>query len=715
MVRTLVAATIAIVLLLAGAVWVGLLTIPGVQDYIRPSTDQSVTPIERLGGDLYAPAAFPALDPEAGKFKGDPLTLRGHVQIKDKQEVPAQVSGQILYIGEPIADGVVEVCGAAPFLAEPFGYNIVTVGDNQQFEFYRRLLPGQTVHSDEVIGMIEFATALEASREKQYKIESAINDEKSAKAAAQEADSRYLREKDLMSRGASSAAELSAARAAAEKFKYDHLVKAAGIKIAKNELDQAKTLFAKHEIRNKVPYERCVIQHIQKQRGDPVKEQDVVMTVHSLDHLQVEAMVDSSYLDRIHSKMTGTIEPTQEERPTRSLLAAHRGEVTAIAVTNDAITKPGTGPRVVSAGTDRMVTVRDPLQGGLPVRLPHDDIVHALVCSPVGAAQNLCLAGAGGKITIWNLDRAALGDGTVAKPMHVLQDAHPSATSPEPARITVLAFSPDGNFFASGADDGSIAIWDTAKCCNGETAALVYRFDPEHGVDRPHADPITSLTFTPQSRLVSAANDKSVRIWHLRQKGAVLEGDITGRDGTVGQLGVRADGKWFLFESRNALQYGSVQYPGVMLPALQNPGSPTPFETLAQFSPDGKLVLTAGLPEGRLQLWKAPTETTRGFEVRQYAPKDRQSPVTCATFCPRHPYVVSGNAAGEIYLWKLPTDKQIDEFRIEQVPVRLLSQSIDRNTHQALIAVDVFNPTSDEYPNGRLLPGRSVTVVIGEE
>jgi WD40 repeat protein len=713
MVRTLVIVAVALVLLLGLGVWTGVIRVPGFDADTVGTTATTTAKADQLGGDLYPTTVpFPPLDQKAGTFKGDPLTLRGHVQIKDKQEVPALVEGQILFIGQAVPEGVIEACGVAPFLAEPFGYNTVTVGDDKIYKFYRRLLPGQIVHSDEIIGMVECSGALVALMEKNFKIQYAVADEQAAKAAADEAESRYKRDQYLSTRGGVSPAELSASLAAAIKFKYDREVKIKAIDLARTELDQAKTLYAKHEIRNKVPYERCVIQNIHKQRGDPVKAQDPVMTVHSLDHLQVETMVGSAYLGRIRPDLTvtATIEPTQEEPPAATFLAAHRGEVTALAITNDA-----DKPRLVSAGTDRIVTVRDP-KGSLPIQLPHEDVVRALVCSPVGAPHNLCLSGAGGKITIWNLDRAAISGGDVAKPLHVLEDAHPSASGPEAARITALAFSPDGTYFASGADDGSIAIWDTAKCGAGDSAPLVYRLDPAHGVDQPHADPITTLAFTPQSRLISAANDKTVRIWHLLQKGAVLEGDIAGRDGTVSHLGVRGDGKWFLFESRNTLQFGLIEHPRVVLPALQNPGSPTPFETLAQFSPDGNLILTAGLPEGRLQLWKAPTETTRGYEVRQFVPKDRQAAVTCAAFCPRKspPYVVTGNTAGEIYVWELPTQAQIDEFRIENVPVRLLSQSVDTNTHQARVAVDVPNPTSKEYPNGRLLPGKSVTVVIGE-
>ncbi len=296
----------------------------------------------------------------------------------------------------------------------------------------------------------------------------------------------------------------------------------------------------------------------------------------------------------------------------------------------------------------------------------------------------------------------------------MIADAHPSPDGSDASRITCLSFSPDGKYFASGAEDGSIAIWQYPRDDSTADCSLVYRFDLTHGVEHGHTDPITALTFTPQCRLVSASSDKTIRIWMLKEKGAVLVGEpISNRDGNVARLGVRADGKWFLFDKGNSLQFLSLETPGAPITTLQNPGAATPFETLAQFSPDGKLLLTAGQPDGRLQLWMAPTEFSRGFEVREYLPTDKQFPVTCAAFFPRtyknRGYAVSGTAGGEVYFWELPTEEQIKDFRIEQVPVRLLSQSVDPNTHQARIAVDVENT------DGRLRPGRMVTVVIGEE
>jgi WD40 repeat protein len=711
MLRTTLAVVAGVAIFLAIVLYVG---IWNTDNTTRPPHDQ--THAEQFGSDLYTATAFPALDPDVKKAKTEPLVLHGTTAIKDKQEVPSLVSGQILFIGQPIPDGVVEAVGILPFLAEPYGFNTAQVGKTRVYKFYRRLLPDDPVRSDEVIGMVDCSKALALINEKEVGIRLALNDEKSAKAAADEAASRYVRDLGLSTKGGISAAELSASLAAKEKFYYDYKAKGDAVDKAKEDLKQAQILYNQHEITNKVVtrggtgapgFKHAVIQFIHKQRGDPVKDQDVVMTVHSLDHLQVEALVDSSYLDRFTTKTSGTVEPNHPARPRFQYLGAHRGEVTAIAVTNDV-----TAPRVVSAGADRIVSVRDPVKGGLPIWLPHDDVVRALACTPVGAARNLCVAGAGGKLYLWDLDRAALGDGRQkVEPLDVKADANTGPESSDYAHITCLAFSPDGKYFASGGDDGSIALWTLAEGDNGKLGfSLVYRFDHDHGVDQGHTDPITALTFTPQCLLVSASSDKTIRIWRLKEKGVILDGSpIANRDGNVPKLGVRGDGKWLLFDKGNQLQFLSLERPGENITTLQNSGAAAPFETLALFSPNGELLLTAGLPEGKMQLWKAPTETKRGYPVREYLPADKQFPVTCAAFFPQHPYAVSGTAGGEVYFWELPSDEEIKDFRIKDVPVRLLSQSIDPNTHQIRIAIDVDNS------NGRLRPGRAVTVVIGEE
>src|SRR5207244_844453 len=113
-----------------------------------------------------------------------------------------------------------------------------------------------------------------------------------------------------------------------------------------------------------------------------------------------------------------------------------------------------------------------------------------------------------------------------------------------------------------------------------EGGQLLYAFEPEHGVDNPHQGTITALHFTPQCRLVSASRDNTMRIWELREKGAHLVGEpITGRGGSVGNLGVSSDGHWGLLDKGKILQVVSLADRRTMS-VVQNPSGTTPFETL---------------------------------------------------------------------------------------------------------------------------------------
>ena len=64
---------------------------------------------------------------------------------------------------------------------------------------------------------------------------------------------------------------------------------------------------------------------------------------------------------------------------------------------------------------------------------------------------------------------------------------------------------------------------------------------------------------------------------------------------------------------------------------LENAAEASQFTTFALFSPDARLILTAGGSEGRLQLWRAPTATTRAYELWQMVARDRGN-ITCAAF-----------------------------------------------------------------------------------
>src|SRR5205823_2259098 len=97
---------------------------------------------------------------------------------------------------------------------------------------------------------------------------------------------------------------------------------------------------------------------------------------------------------------------------------------------------------------------------------------------------------------------------------------------------------------------------------------------------------------------------------------------------------------------------------------------------------DGNTLLTAGLGEGRLQLWRTPGEANRAYEVRQFVSRER-SPVTCAAYSSypglgsAAPFVASGTQDGYVYLWALPTQLEVERHRVNNAQLKLVTNNQD--------------------------------------
>lgn len=651
--------------------------------------DPRPTAAAQLGDPLYSqqPAPQSSLNPPREGW--DPVVFPGQLIVTEKMDACAQIPGQLLFVGHEIPEGVAQVCGVAPLLQQKIYPARVDVGDGNYYKLYYRYTEGETIGEDEMIALINPAKAVHGVREANTKLVAALAEADSSEKIDREAEKRLGIEESIYNRGNSSLLELSNARLTRIKTQGEYIAKREAAKVAAIDLTKNKLILSLHYVHNKLPVKQSIIKTIYKRTGEAVKELEPVLHLYATDKFSAEGLVELQFAQRFAPGTKVIIEPIRETSPLR-VWRSHKKEINAVASTHQGYAASASEDGTVCLWSEKFAGPIGLFNNRQPVR--------AMACSPALGKNHYLVAGlSDGTVTLWDLDK--FEPGTAVKPFKEIRGKHHDA-------VTAIAFSPDGRYFATGSTDGSIALWDTEMDPSTEIYPYDYPFDAQHGVASPHSGQITSLHFTPQATLVSAAKDNTLRVWNLRKQGAYLEGDpIGGRSGSIGQLDVSRDGGSILFDQGKSLQILTPD--GRAVATLQNPAGTVPFETLARFSPDAKLLLTAGGAEGRLQLWQAPVDGKRGFALREFVTADRASPTSAAFFDNAvdggSPYVVSGGKDGVVYLWPLPTQNDIKNHRIENVVLTTVDQNVQQR--QMRVGAEVVN-------EGRLMPGQPVTIVI---
>jgi WD40 repeat protein len=75
--------------------------------------------------------------------------------------------------------------------------------------------------------------------------------------------------------------------------------------------------------------------------------------------------------------------------------------------------------------------------------------------------------------------------------------------------VRSLAFSPDSLLLASGSSDNTIRLWDLSPVANNQSRETTSVFG--------HNEAVTSLLFTADGQLLSAGQDRMVKIWKLKK------------------------------------------------------------------------------------------------------------------------------------------------------------------------------------------------------
>ena len=194
----------------------------------------------------------------------------------------------------------------------------------------------------------------------------------------------------------------------------------------------------------------------------------------------------------------------------------------------------------------------------------------------------------------------AVSDGTVrllnGSTLAPVAPALPVISGPGAAES--VAFSPDGRLLATGADDGSVRLFDVTSAAHPRQLTLV------RGAGA--TDPIYTVVFAPDGTLVAAAsvNTNSVQLWRLAGDGLARAGpDLGGMASYPIGLAFTPDSRTLAIGNSDKHVYlwdvASPARPRRLGAPLTGPSGQT--WTVA-VSPDGK-ALAAGANDGTVWLW----------------------------------------------------------------------------------------------------------------
>ncbi len=218
-----------------------------------------------------------------------------------------------------------------------------------------------------------------------------------------------------------------------------------------------------------------------------------------------------------------------------------------------------------------------------------------------------------------------------------------------------MAFSPDGRVLATGGYDRTVHLWEVA------TGRPI-------GSPLVHDDIVWCLAFSPDGQTLAVGTTfdytlkrAGVRLWQVATGEA--RGPLLPHKEWVDTLAWNPHGETFVTVTRGQTIHlwnaftGEQILPGVLQPVGKGYGAKVAF------SPDGKLIVTAGHGDGTVRLADGVTGKPVG------RPMSHRSALSAVAFSPDAKTLVTGFEDGSVRLWDVPSCRPIGPPRTQRQPI----------------------------------------------